>query len=111
MQELLSPNVERFELERQTANESLIPAPRDLLYPKPSTPEQRRAWLLQAWPDFDEFMACWEKARQIQRALETCPNCGARGLYMERGKFWIFRCDECGHRNHNLEAGYTKGES
>ena len=107
MPELQSPNAERLESDRQTANESLT-APRDLSWPRhaPPTAEQRRAWLLQTWPDFDEFMACWEKVRQIQRALETCPRCGVRGLYMERGEYWIFRCDVCGHEAHNLEAEY-----
>lgn len=99
----LSPNEERLVLEREAANEALIPAPRDLLYPQPPTPEQRQAWLKQMWPDLDRFLATWEMLRQIQRDLETCPICGERGLYAARGEYWIFRCDSCGHKDHNLE--------
>ena len=110
--DMLSPNMERLELERQTANESLA-TPQDLSWPRyvPPTAEQRRAWLLQAWPDFAEFMACWQALRQIQRDLEICSECGARGLYAARGEYWIFKCFECGHRDHNLEARYLRGES
>lgn len=99
----LSPNMERLKLERETANEALLPTPRDLLYPKPPTPEQRQAWLKQMWPDLDRFLATWEMLRQILRDLETCPLCSKRGLYVARGEYWIFRCYNCGHKAHNLD--------
>ena len=99
----LSPNVERLELARQDASEALIPAPRDLLYPTPPTAEQRQQWLKQMWPDLDAFLATWAALRQIQRDLETCPICSSRGLYVTRGEYWIFRCWDCGHKDHNLD--------
>ncbi len=98
-----SPNVERLETASQDAAEALIPAPRDESHARYTpTPEQRQAWFKQAWPDFDAFLATWEKLRQIRRDLETCPICGKRGIYASRGEYWIFRCYSCNHRDHNL---------
>jgi hypothetical protein len=108
---MASPNVERLEIDRQDANETLIPT-RDLFWPKytPPTPAQRQAWLKQTWPDLDGFLATWEALRQIQRDLEICPLCGRRGLYATRGEYWIFRCYDCGHKDHNLDILEGKGK-
>ena len=67
----LSPNAERLELERETANESLA-APRDLSWPRrPPVPRTKtmRETMLDDW-----FFGFWMRYEPVQnqRAEEEC---------------------------------------